>query len=81
MAFLDQIRSNPYLRILMQMGTPENVTVLLDIISPLDLKGLLCRMDAVSSVKDPGEPASSEGVVALCVVLGAEPSIAAQRRS
>ena len=49
MAFLDQIRSNPFLRILMQMGTSEEVTVLLDIIRPLDLKDLLYRMDAVSA--------------------------------
>lgn len=81
MAFLDHLRANPYLRILMQMGTPENVTVLLDVIRPLDLRDLLYGMDGVSSVKHLGEPASSEGEVALGVVLGAEPSIAGPRRS
>ncbi len=81
MAFLDHLRANPYLRILMQMGTPENVTVLLDVIRPLDLRDLLYEMDGVSSVKHLGEPASSEGEVALGVVLGAEPSIAGPRRS
>jgi hypothetical protein len=56
MAFLGEIRDQPQLRVLLQTGATEHVSLLIDLIRPTSLDDLLSRMRSVSEVSWSPDP-------------------------
>ena len=71
-AFLGEIRDRPQLRVRLQTGTTEHVSLLLDLIQPIRLDNLLLDMKSVSDVCWSPDPALS--YPALTVSLKGESS-------
>ena len=57
LVFLGEIRDQPQFRVLLQTGTTERVSLLIDLIRPISLDNLLLEMKSVSEVSWSPDPA------------------------
>lgn len=65
LAFLGEIRDQPQLRVRLQTGTTEQVSLVIDLIQPVRLDDLLLEMKSVSDVSWTPNPGLSYPALAV----------------